>query len=100
MAAQIDVDKEKIAAFCEKHGIRRLALFGSVLTGDFKPDSDVDVLVEFKPGVSVGFKIFAIEEELSQMLGGRKIDLIYEKYLDPRLKDSVLKSMEIQYAQR
>ena len=52
--AKIDIPKDKIAAFCRTHHIRRLALFGSVLRDDFRPESDVDVLVEFEPGHPVG----------------------------------------------
>ena len=60
--------KEAVAAFCRKHGVRRLALFGSVLTDRFRPDSDVDVLVEFEPGAHAGFlKLAAMEVELSSV---------------------------------
>jgi uncharacterized protein len=97
MPSKIAIDHEKIAAFCQKYGIRRLALFGSVLREDFGPDSDVDVLVDFEPGRVIGLKIFDIEEELSKLLDNRKVDLVSEKYLNHRLKARVLKSAEYQY---
>ena len=57
MSPRIPIDRERIAAFCRRHHIRKLALFGSVLRDDFGPDSDVDVLVEFEPGQVIGFGI-------------------------------------------
>lgn len=87
----IDIDLEAIAAFCRKHHIQKLALFGSVLRDDFRPDSDIDVLYTFEPGHSVGyFTLGAIEEELSELLGHRKIDLVPEKYLHRIIRKPVL----------
>ena len=99
MGARISIDRERVAALCRRHHIRRLALFGSVLTDDFRPDSDIDVLVDFEPGEVVGFRIFDIEDELSQILGGHRVDLVREKYLNRRLRDRVLRSAETQYAE-
>ena len=74
MAENILVPKEQIAAFCERHHIRRLSLFGSVIRDDFGPDSDVDVLVDFAPGQVPGFfRLFDMEAELSSLLGGRNM---------------------------
>ena len=76
MTPAIQIRNEQVAEFCERHRIRRLALFGSVLRPDFRPESDVDVLVEFEPGAAVGFFGLArLELELSNLLGGRKVDL-------------------------
>jgi predicted nucleotidyltransferase len=99
MPAQVPIDREQLAAFCRQHHIRKLALYGSVLRDDFRLDSDVDVLVEFDPGYAVGFRIVDIEEDLGQLLGGRKVDLVAEKYLNPRLRARVLASAEVQYAE-
>ena len=72
----IDVPHEEIAEFCRRWGVRRLAFFGSVVRDDFGPESDVDVLVEFRPGQSAGLRFFAtMPDELSAILGGRKVDL-------------------------
>ncbi|MDP8228223.1 MAG: nucleotidyltransferase domain-containing protein [Candidatus Electryoneaceae bacterium] len=87
MPAQIPIDQDKLTAFCRKHHIRRLSLFGSVLRDDFRDDSDVDVLYEFQPNQIVGFRIFLIEEELSQMLGGREVDLVSEKDISRRIRN-------------
>ena len=99
MRARIPLDREKIAAFCRHHHIRRLALFGSVLRDDFRPDSDVDVLVEFEPGYTVGLIRFAgMELELSDILG-RRVDLRTPADLSRYFRQEVLESAEVQYAQ-
>jgi uncharacterized protein len=68
------VPGEAINNFCHRHHICKLALFGSVLRDDFRPDSDVDVVVEFEPDHIPGFAFFAMQDELSELLG-RKVDL-------------------------
>ena len=76
MTPAIEIHNEQIAEFCVRHRIHRLALFGSVLRPDFRPESDVDVLVEFEPGAAIGFFGLArLERELSTLLGGRRVDL-------------------------
>jgi uncharacterized protein len=97
VAPAIDIPKQALAEFCRRHGIRRLSLFGSVLRDDFRPDSDVDVLVEFQPGTIVGWGIINIEDELSQLLGGHKVDMVNPKYLNRHLKDQILASAQVQY---
>lgn len=91
--------EDAIADFCRRHHIRKLSLFGSVLRDDFRPDSDVDVLVEFEPGVEFGWDIMDVEEELSQLFDGHKIDMVRERYLNHRLRDRILASAEVQYAE-
>ena len=71
---KIRVPRKKLAEFCRKNHIRKLAFFGSVLRDDFGPDSDVDVLVEFEPGRTPGLAFFGMQEELEKILG-RKVDL-------------------------
>ena len=85
----INIPTDKVADFCRRHHIRKLALFGSVLRDDFRADSDIDILVEFESGHFVGFQIFRVEEELSRLFGGRKVDLVNPKYLNRRLKERV-----------
>jgi len=99
MRARIPIDRERLAEFCRRNRIRKLSLFGSVLRDDFRPNSDVDVLVDFEQGHSIGFGILNLEEELSQILGGRRIDLVSAKYLNPRLRKRVLDTAEVQYAE-
>jgi predicted nucleotidyltransferase len=98
MPLAIVVDRSKIRQFCRKHHIRRLAFFGSVLRGDFSPESDIDVLVEFESGHTPGLQFFSIEEELSQILG-RKVDLNTSKFLSPYFRDEVSAEAVVQYEQ-
>ena len=93
---RIMIPSEKIAAFCRKHHIRKLALFGSVLRDDFRPDSDVDVLVEFEPGHVPGFAFFSMQEELSELLG-RRVDLNTPGFLSRYFRDRVLRQAVVQY---
>jgi uncharacterized protein len=95
---RIALDQARIAEFCRERHIRRLSLFGSVLREDFGADSDVDVLVEFEPGHVPGLAFFAMEIELSELLG-RKVDLNTPGFLSPRFRSQVLAEAEVQYAQ-
>ncbi len=79
----------QIAEFCVRHDIRRLALFGSALHGDFTPQSDVDVLVEFEPGTRLGLAFFRIQNKLSEILG-HKVDLHTPQSLSKYFRDEVL----------
>ena len=98
---KIKIPQNKLRDFCKKYHIRKLALFGSVLRSDFKPTSDIDVLVEFEPGKEPGFiRLGEIESELSELLGGRRIDLVTERALNPHLREKILKEARVQYAEK
>ena len=99
MSARIPIERQKIADFCRRHHIQKLALFGSVLRDDFRPDSDVDVLVEFEPTHVPGLAFFGMEMELSEILG-RKADLHTPGFLSRYFRDEVLSIAEVQYAAR
>ena len=93
----IEIDEDAVQAFCQKHHVRRLALFGSVLREDFGPDSDVDVLVEFEPEARVGLIRFAsMENEFSELLGHR-VDLNTVESLSRYFRDEVLAEAEPLY---
>ncbi len=94
--ARIAVNREKIAEFCKRRHIRKLALFGSVLREDFGPDSDVDVLVEFEPDHVPGLLFFTMENELSEIMG-RKVDLNTPGFISDYFRDRVLAEAEVQY---
>lgn len=96
MTARLAIDRAKVAEFCRRHHIRKLALFGSVLRDDFGPESDVDVLVEFDPEHVPGLAFFEMEAELSELLG-RKVDLNTAGFLSPYFVDEVLAEAEVQY---
>ncbi|HET7767694.1 MAG TPA: nucleotidyltransferase family protein [Chloroflexota bacterium] len=98
MRAGLSIDKEALRAFCRENRIRRLALFGSVLRDDFRPDSDVDVLVEFEPDQRVGLLRFGrLQTELSDLLG-RRVDLKTPQSLSRYFRQEVLDSAEVHYA--
>ena len=99
MKREIPIPKEALAAYCRKHGIRRLAVFGSALRDDFGPDSDIDLLVEFEPDrIPTLFDIAGMEQELSALLGGRKVDLRTPEDLSRYFRERVLAEAEVQYA--
>jgi uncharacterized protein len=95
---KIKVPGDKIITFCRRHHISRLAIFGSVLRDDFRPDSDIDVLVEFEPGYTPGLAFFTMETELSQILG-RKVDLNTPQFLSRYFRNQVLAEAEVMYEQ-
>jgi predicted nucleotidyltransferase len=79
---------EKIEAFCRRNHIRKLAFFGSILRDDFRPDSDIDILVEFERGHTPGLTFFDLEAELSELLG-RQVDLNTPGFLSPHFRDNM-----------
>mgnify|MGYP001612474865 CR=1 FL=1 len=99
MNTRIPMDRGQIANFCCKYHIQKLSLFGSVLRDDFRPDSDIDILVEFEPGHTPGFiRLYQIEQEFSTLVGGRRPDLVTPGFLNRRIRDKVLAEAEVQYA--
>jgi predicted nucleotidyltransferase len=90
--------QNRLTEFCRKHHIRRLSLFGSILTKDFHPDSDIDVLVEFEPDHVPGFGIIDMENELSQLVG-RKVDLRTPGDLSRYFRDRVVREARVEYAE-
>ena len=98
MELPVEIDKARLAAFCEKHHIAKLALFGSVLTGHSNEESDVDFLVEFHPDHIPGLiRLSAMEIELSEIMG-RKADMRTRNDLSRYFRDEVVKNAVVQYA--
>jgi uncharacterized protein len=99
MAPHVHVPERELSAFCRRSGIKRLSLFGSVLTEQFSDASDVDVLVEFERGRRIGYLgMAAMERELSKLFGGRKIDLRTPGELSKYFRDEVMRTAAVQYA--
>ena len=92
----IEIPEDALAEFCRRHHIGRLSLFGSILRDDFRPDSDIDVLVEFEPGHTPGFAFFGMQEELSAILG-HQVDLNTPQCLSKYFREKVLGEAVIQY---
>ena len=95
----IVIHQEQVVEFCRRHPIRKMALFGSVLRDDFRPDSDVDVLVEFEPGHTPGFAFFKIQDELSELLGQR-VDLNTADFLSHYFRERVRAGATILYSEK
>jgi predicted nucleotidyltransferase len=94
--SHLQLPPAQVAEFCQRHHIRKLAVFGSALHGDPRPDSDLDVLVEFEPDHVPGLAFFAMEQELSELLG-RKVDLNTPQFLSPYFRERVIQEAEVQY---
>ena len=98
MHPSLNIDEETLARFCRTHRIRRLSLFGSQLKGTAGPDSDIDLLVEFDPAARPTLLDLAqMEIDLSQALGGRKVDLRTPEDLSRYFRDDVVRMAEVQY---
>lgn len=98
MTRRLPVAPDALAAFCRRHRIRKLSLFGSALKGTMRPDSDIDLLVEFDDGCTPGLiRLAGMENELTDMLG-RKVDLRTPADLSRHFRDEVVRTAEVQYA--
>ena len=101
MSLAVFRDHDALAAICRRYHIHRLSLFGSTLKGSDRPDSDVDLLVEFQPRAKPSLLTMAgIEVELSKLLGGRKVDLRTAQDLSRYFRDEVVRAAETQYEAR
>ncbi|MFO7633009.1 MAG: nucleotidyltransferase family protein [Caldilinea sp.] len=101
MDIQIEIPRQKIADFCQRNHIQRLAVFGSALRSDFDEESDIDILVEFDPQHVPGlFAIARMERELSALWGGRKVDLRTPEDLSRYFRQQVIQEAKVQYVQR
>ncbi|HXJ39640.1 MAG TPA: nucleotidyltransferase family protein [Bryobacteraceae bacterium] len=94
----LEVPTEQIAEICQRHGIQELSIFGSAARTDMRPDSDVDVMVEFLPGTTYGLLEYqSIEDELAAVFH-RRIDLGTKRWIKPRLRDEILRESRVIYA--
>lgn len=92
------VPREQVAEFCRRNHIRWLALFGSVVRDDFRPDSDIDVLVEFEPGAQVTLLTLSRLQRELESIFSRPVDFVMKDGLKPRIRNSVLASAQVVYA--
>ena len=101
ISKHININSAGIKNFCINHHIIKLAFFGSLLRDDFDNTSDIDVLVIFEDGYVPGFfGLFEMQDELSILLEGRKVDLCTPKDLSRYFRDDVLNTMEVEYEAR
>ncbi len=95
---QIFFPKKELNSFCQRHHVHKLAFFGSILSANFGPESDIDVLIEFEPEYIPGLVEFiGMEMELTEMLG-RKVDLNTPQSLSRYFRDRVIAEAKVQYA--
>ena len=97
MAVNVTLPRAEIVAFCRRHHIMKLSLFGSILRDDFGPESDIDILVEFEAGHVPGLDFFAMQDELSDLLR-RKVDLHTPHFLSQYFREQVQTEAQVQYA--
>lgn len=97
LAPGLDIPREQIEAICHRYQIVELSVFGSAARGDVRPDSDIDLMVEFAPCVVWGLEYFELERELSQVFG-RPVDLATKKWLKPSVRAEILRDARIVYA--
>ncbi len=98
IAAGIELPENELSELCRRYQVKELAVFGSVVRGEMRPDSDIDLLVEFFPESGVDLvDHFAAERELSALLG-RKVDLVSKRALRSTLREGVLSHARIIYA--
>ena len=94
----IEVLDIRIAEVCRKYRVLELSVFGSASRGELRPDSDIDLLVEFQPGAGIGLFEFAqLELDLAALLG-RRVDLVSKHGLKPRVRPAVLNDAKLLYA--
>lgn len=93
-----DNDLAQLTDICRRHHIRALAVYGSQVTGEARPDSDVDVVVDFEPGMTPGLGIVTVAAALRPAFGGRRVDLVTRRGLSPRLRERILATAVPLYA--
>jgi len=100
MLAQVPIPAAVIADFRRRNGVRKFAFFGSMLTDRFSDESDIDVLVEFRPAERVGFfRLAEMEEELSRLFGSRRVDLRTPADLSVYFRDEVVRNALVAYVE-
>ncbi|MGE5646337.1 MAG: nucleotidyltransferase family protein [Acidobacteriota bacterium] len=94
----IELPMDRIADLCRRYGVKELSVFGSAARGGMRPESDIDILVEFEPGARIGLIKFATLSDELQSLLGRKVDLVTKPGLKPRVRPEVLREAQLVYA--
>jgi hypothetical protein len=101
MNVAIEIDRAQLAGLCRRYHVQRLSLFGSAVRNELQPESDIDFLIEFDPAHRPGMVEFhRLEQEISELYGGRRVDLVNPKYLNHRIRERVLAEAELQFAER
>lgn len=93
----IEISADQLAEICRRYNVREISLFGSAARCEMRPDSDIDILVDFAPDAHPGWDFFRLEEELTQLFG-RKVDMGTKESLKPRVRSAVLRDARVLYA--
>jgi len=96
LATGMEISTEKLAGICRRYSVREMAVFGSAARGELRPDSDIDVLVEFLPEAGIGWEFFRLEEELTELFG-RRVDLGTKRSLKPWVRPNALRDARVIY---
>ncbi len=94
---RIDFSQEQLEAICRRRAVKRLALFGSVVRDDFGPESDVDILIEFRDDFE-GRQVYKIYDELTELFGGRRVDLVEVAFVNRRIREAILEEAQDVFA--
>ena len=97
IAAGLEIPADTLTEICRRYGVREMSLIGSAARGELRPDSDIDILVEFDPAANVGWDFFRLEAELTAMFG-RKVDLGTKRSLKPWVRGHALRNTRILFA--
>jgi predicted nucleotidyltransferase len=92
------IDGPSLAEVCRRYGVKELSLFGSAVRGEMRPESDIDIMVEFEPGIRIGLIKFELLVEELESLTGRRVDLVTKRGLKPWVRPQVLKDARVVYA--
>jgi predicted nucleotidyltransferase len=98
LSSGLELPVDRIADICKRYGVRELAVFGSAAPGGLRPESDVDILVDFEPDARIGLVKFASLSEELECLVGRKVDLVTKTGLKPRVRSTVLGEARLVYS--
>jgi predicted nucleotidyltransferase len=98
LASGIEIPSLELADLCRRYNVREMAVFGSAATGDMRPGSDIDIMVEFHPDANIGWEFFELEEELARIFG-RKVDLGTKRSLKPWVRPRALCEARVIYAE-
>jgi hypothetical protein len=98
LSSGIELPSDRVTEICKRYGVRELAVFGSAARGDLRPDSDVDVLVDFEPDARIGLVKFASLSEELESLVGRKVDLVTKTGLKQRVRSEILGEAQLVYS--
>jgi len=98
LSSGLELLSDRIAEICNRDGVREIAVFGSAARGDLRPESDVDILVDFEPGARIGLVKFAFLSEELEVLVGRRVDLVTKTGLKPRVRSEVLREAQLVYS--